>query len=443
MRTKLPCMAFVLRSFIVAAVVSPLLFNAAYSQDDLQGALTLTYKNFLVPPTANYFFQGADPAGVLIPTKGPNQKWDYSNLTKNNANNSTISYVPANNPAYPDALLQFDNYFSLAGIPIAQTNMEGNDQNSYHGLGTHFERQAFSLKLLTGNINDSLIIIEQNVQEPDQLFEKYPVTYQASFNSHSISVTNFQLTIAAFGLNHTPGQFVQHTYDKREVVGWGKLRIPTSTGPSDWIKGLLQKLSVLKIDSVYLAGAPAPGALLAAFGVTQGETSNSFYEYRFYRKGIEAYLINFSTDITFTNIKAINYDTKYADIYCNGGIKMCNSGTLECVPNGLANYALLNNGATIGSCNNIIAGNVAEDNFSAKTIDTKIFPNPSSNEFNIQLSEISSASVYVYDLFGRQVQKFENVSGKLRVGKEWKQGIYMVQVIQNNQKKTFKLIKGE
>src|SRR6266487_847093 len=404
MKTKLTCITQTSGNLMAIILVCTLNYAQA------QQPITLTYKNFLVPPKADYFYQGAYAPGVAIPSKGVNQVWDYSGLTKNDANSNAVSYVPASYPAYPNALRQFDNSFTLAGIPIAQTNMEGNDENSYHGLGTHFERQAFSLQSLTGGSTDSLIIVKQNVHEPHQIWEKYPVTYLTSFMSHSISVTNFQLSIAAFGLDHTPGQFVQHTYDKREVLGWGKVRIPTSSGPSQYIRALLQKLTVLKVDSVYLAGSPAPAALLAAFGVTQGETSNSYYQYRFYRRGIDAYLVNFFMDSEFKNISGLNYDTKYVN------------------------------------CENIIAGNSSsESNLVANDISVKVFPNPSSNEFTINLSGkyTTQATVIVVDLSGREVQKFENVSGVLKFGKELKSGIYMVQVIQNNQQKTFKIVKTE
>ncbi|HXL55296.1 MAG TPA: hypothetical protein VN958_03500, partial [Chitinophagaceae bacterium] len=339
MKTKLTCITQTSGNLMAIILVCTLSYAQA------QQPITLTYKNFTMPAKAKYFYQGADAAGVAIPTQGANQKWDYSNLTKNDANSNAVSYVPASYPAYPTALRQFNNFFPLAGIPIAQTNIEGNDENSYHGLGTHFDRQAFSLQLLTGSATDSLIIVRQNVHEPHQIWEKYPVTYLTSFMSHSISVTNFQLSIAAFGLDHVPGQFVQHTYDKREVVGWGKVRIPTASGPSDYIRALLQKLTVLKVDSVYLGGAPAPAALLAAFGVTQGETTNSYYQYRFYHRGTDAYLINFFMDATFANITGLNYDTKYVN------------------------------------CDNLIAvSSESEANLAASDISIRAFPNPSPNE---------------------------------------------------------------
>jgi hypothetical protein len=390
-------------------IVSLCFLNYAKAQEPI----TLTYKNFPTPPKANYFYQGANAAGVFIPAPGDNRSWDYSNLTKDDANNSAISYMPASFSAYPNALRQFNNSFVLAGIPIAQTNMEGNDENSYHGLGTHFERQAFSLLSLTGNTTDSLIIVKQNVHEPHQIWQKYPVTYLSSWKSHSISRTDFQLSITAFGLDHTPGQFVQHTFEKREVVGWGKVRIPTASGPSQYIKALLEKLTVLKIDSVYLGGAPAPAALLAAFGVTQGETSNSYYQYRFYRKGIDAYLINFFMDASFTNIIGLNYDTKYLNLNCDND-------------------------------NNIIASS-SESEINLADVTVKVFPNPSPNEFTLNVSGkyAANTSVNVFDLSGKQVQKFERVSGQLKFGKELKAGIYMVQVTQNNQKKTFKLVKSK
>jgi len=384
------------------------LLQAAYGQGDTQAAITLTFKNFITPANADYFYQGADASGVVIPSQGGHQRWDYSNLTNKNANNSAISYVPANNPAYPDALRQFDNFFVIAGvIPIAQSNMEGNDKSSYHGLGTHFERQAFPLKSITGNPLDSLVIDKQDVQEPDQIFEKYPVTYLTSFNSHSISKTNFHLSIAVFGLDHVPGQFVQHTYDSRDVVGWGKMRIPTTNGPSKYIKALMQKLSVLKVDSVYLGGQPAPPALLAAFGVTQGETTRSFYQYRFYHEGTDAYLINFSMDPTFSTITGLNYDTKYVD---------------------------KNPDNMIAAATNVNASFAA-----------KVFPNPSPSEFTMSFDNKSGskASVAVFDLYGRQVQKMETVSNTLRFGRDLKPGTYSVQVTLNNEIKTFNVVKRQ
>ncbi|HEY6977456.1 MAG TPA: T9SS type A sorting domain-containing protein [Chitinophagaceae bacterium] len=414
MKTKLTRITSAPGNFVTITSACAILLSTVHAQQDLsQGPITLTYKNFITPAQAKYFYQGADAAGVAIPAHGANKVWDYSKLVKNNANNDSRSYVPASYPAYPNALRQFDNFFALAGIPIAQTNMESNDENSYHGLGTHFERQAFPLESITGNANDSLIINRQNVHELHQVWEKYPVTYLSSYMSHSISVTNFQLSIAAFGLDHVPGQFVQHTFDKREVVGWGKVRIPASSGPGQFIRALLQKLNVLKIDSVYLAGSPAPPELLAAFGVTQGETDNSYYQYRFYRRGIDAYLINFFMDSKFKTITGLNYDAKYADR---------------------------------NDDNMIAASSPSEDDLTINEITIKAFPNPSRNEFTINLSGKSAvqASVLVFDLSGKQVQKFENVStGELKFGKELRPGIYMVQVIQNNRKKTFKLVKTE
>lgn len=408
MKTKLTCLASISGKLIMLLLFGAFV-SSTYGQDEnSQGAISLTYKKFTVPAKADYFFQGANASGVAIPAQGINRRWDYSNLTKNDANNDAMSFVPANNSAYPGALRQFDNYFQLAGLPILQSNMQGNDEESFHGLGTHFDRQAFPLQSITGGVNDSLVIDMQNVQEPDQIFQKYPVTYLSSFSSHSISRTNFHLTIAAFGLNNVPGQFVQHTYDSRNVVGWGKVKVPTENGPSNWIKVLLEKLSVLKVDSVYLAGQPAPAALLAAFGVSQGGTTHSFYQYRFYQRDIEAYVMNFFMDPTFSTITGLNYDTKFV----------------------------------AKNPNSLIAANTTT-NASTSTGMVKVYPNPSPNEFVINLANKNKATVVVFDLSGRQVQRFENVSATLKFGRDLKPGTYVVQVILNNEKHNFKLVKSE
>src|SRR4051794_8419667 len=87
-------------------IVLACVLNYAQAQEPI----TLTFQNFRTPPNADYFYQGANAAGVTIPAYGANRIWDYSDLTKNNANSDSRSYVPASYPGFPNALRQFNNF---------------------------------------------------------------------------------------------------------------------------------------------------------------------------------------------------------------------------------------------------------------------------------------------------------------------------------------------
>lgn len=408
--------------------------------------VNLTYKNFLVPPTADYFYQGADAAGVAIPAKGANKTWNYGTLLSKDSNSYAESDVPAYNVAFPTAFRKYNNVFFIGEIPVALEVLENNNENAYTELGNHFERQAFSLALLTGGATDSLIVDKQDVVVKPEVFQKYPVAYGTASASNSHYVTNYELSIAAYGLDHVPGQFVQNVSDRRKVIGWGKVKTPTTSGPSPYINALLEELYILRTDSVYLGGTPMDSSLAAAFGLVQGQTINSTYQYRFYQKGIDAYLLNFSfTDATFSSIAALNYDTKYADIHCEDGVKMCVDGASQCVTYTAANFALLHRNATVGDCSAPIAVTHTDIGaVSAAMLHVSVFPNPTGSVFTLNLFSkiIAPVSVTVYDISGRKLMHFDNIrENQFQFGRELKAGTYMMQVIQGNTKQTFKIIK--
>ena len=99
------------------------------------------------------------------------------------------------------------------------------------------------------------------------------------------------------------------------------------------------------IDSIYINDEPAPDVLLAAFGLSQGKKS---FEncYTFLRRGIDAPLVTFNMDNSFSSIKSIQYDVKFTDIYCGDKEKLCNNALLQCVPYSMVTPALF----TVGRC---------------------------------------------------------------------------------------------
>ena len=111
----------------------------------------------------------------------------------------------------------------------------------------------------------------------DQL--KFPLAYQDQWTLNYRQDVDFELTVATFGLNQTPGKNARYFTQVREVVGEGTVRIPDINGtPSQPFDALLIKVLRTAIDSTFLGGSPAPDPLLTTFGLTQGSVaSDSFY----------------------------------------------------------------------------------------------------------------------------------------------------------------------
>jgi hypothetical protein len=166
----------------------------------------------------------------------------------------------------------------------------------------------------------------------------------------------------------------------------------------------------------------------------------------------------FDMNSSFTAINYIQYDTKRLDIYCDEdeSVKMCINGHTRCVEYEDANHALLNQHAAIGACaGNTHCDNEEDDNnkrIMPGTISSagpgsviSVYPNPSSYGFTLVLdSKVNiPASVFVFDLSGRQVLKMENVSSIVQFGKQLQAGTYIVRVIQDRLRKEFKLIKTQ
>ena len=79
------------------------------------------------------------------------------------------------------------------------------------------------------------------------------------------------------------------------------------------------------------------------------------------------------------------------------------------------------------------------------TMITRIQPNPSTDHFKIIIGGRSdeNASVRIYDIAGRIVERYENTNGSatLQVGASLKGGTYFAEVIVNDRKRVFKLVK--
>ncbi|MBI1781978.1 MAG: T9SS type A sorting domain-containing protein, partial [Sphingobacteriales bacterium] len=80
----------------------------------------------------------------------------------------------------------------------------------------------------------------------------------------------------------------------------------------------------------------------------------------------------------------------------------------------------------------------------AKIFEAKIGPNPSENRFNLQVQSSSGEPIHVtvVDISGRLISQFVTTPYQtMNFGADIKKGVYMVHILQGNDRKTLKVIK--
>ncbi|HLG34523.1 MAG TPA: DNRLRE domain-containing protein [Bacteroidia bacterium] len=85
------------------------------------------------------------------------------------------------------------------------------------------------------------------------------------------------------------------------------------------------------------------------------------------------------------------------------------------------------------------------ENISSNDFDVNVFPNPSSSDFTfvINSSENNSCTISIFDLTGRVVEAYKNVSvnEEFKCGKALTDGIYYAEIISGDQRKVLKLVR--
>ncbi|HMG16828.1 MAG TPA: T9SS type A sorting domain-containing protein [Saprospiraceae bacterium] len=261
-----------------------------------QTAITINASDIPVPTAA---FNITDVTG-LIPNPVPtaNFSWDYGTI--NSATTLTANYITETDPNY--TALGIDVYqsgFKSLTTGLA-TNLGYNIFYEYDFNATavddkaiYIDAQSYSLGALTGNTKDSLTFPAQGwLWNSPRRIMQFPFTDKSSWFSTSVRETDFNLTVSLAGLNKAPGKHYYAILREDTIVGWGKMRVYTPSGPSNYYDVLVDRISQVAIDSFYLNGAPANQVLLSAFGITQGQFSDYNNRYNVYRKGSFQYLFS-------------------------------------------------------------------------------------------------------------------------------------------------------
>ena len=273
-----------------------------------QTPFTITANNF--PLFGIQTFQGPNTGTNLTP--GTNGNWDYSALSSTGTAQSP--YFPETDPFYTQAgvdvyIDDFKNLTPQLGY-ILYNEFDFNSTGVFD-KGIYIDPQAYSVGAFSGNSLDSIRFPFQGYIYPtSRKVMQFPATFGSNWSSQNRRWVNFDLTVTALGLNKVPGQHVFTTFRTDSIVGSGTMRVYTAAGPSIAYAVLIDKINQYAVDSFYLAGAPAPTALLTAFGMTQGQQTGINKRYTVYREGQSTALAIFLYGSNnYTTPTAIYFDT--------------------------------------------------------------------------------------------------------------------------------------
>ena len=265
-------------------------------QQSAGAQVKITNNDYPLEPGLDSVWFDQSGASIPIPEKGPNKQYDYSGLIRTSSQILKI-LDGGKHSVIKGATHKHRGDYTIQGYDFRTFEYVRVDADGYSTVGRAQFDTSHSLILVTGNANDIMHFpdYDQEYTHPRTMM-KFPFAYEDEWSGMDIQVTKFDITVAAFGLNQVPGEIVRRRYQKREVVGYGELTIPDGEGGKSLpINVLLVNTRDSIIDSVFLAGQPAPTALLDAFKFTQGRTK--IYEtYSFEMRGLGRQPLGFVLD---------------------------------------------------------------------------------------------------------------------------------------------------
>jgi len=127
----------------------------------MQAQVTITADNFQREAMFVDSLYSDRSAGLLVPSEGPDQFWDYSELSTDIF--FTIDYRDASgDPVFTDALNYWRSDLSFLGLPIENYDYEAIDDMGWNEVGRRIVETAFPIAMLTGGMNDTTELIFYN-----------------------------------------------------------------------------------------------------------------------------------------------------------------------------------------------------------------------------------------------------------------------------------------
>jgi hypothetical protein len=340
-------------------------------------------------------------AGVTVPTSGNNQIWDFTNLrdTFSFANSyrevtipvtslSPAPFVTANTQSFISRVLQLK--YGMSSWRYFRTDATG-----FYCLG---DSTLIARELLRNGFDSVTYPIQIREFKPAIQYYKFPMSTNTAWKNNSRLTTNILLKINALGLDNALLQHVLITASTDSIIGWGTLKMRSSTpGVILNFNALLVSSTWVGTDSFYFNGTLASTDLLSRLELTQGysNTQKSVY------------------------FLASKYKAPYLTFFLN------NSNDLEDIYRAIL--------PDVGLA-------VRNEDLGDPKITTTVFPNPTSERatFEFDKTSIDDWRVFIYNEAGQIIRNdfVKTPEGKTQFTIDFDSnlpnGVYFYQIIDDN-----------
>lgn len=222
---------------------------------------------------------------VAPPQGGADQVWDFSDLDLNLLSVNLNFPVADDDTCFTGTTTFRNTSLNFQGFVYPARDYEITNDSGRYTRGQKVPAAKFSLLQVTGNPADTLAFSALNI-ELNAPFIRFPATFGSAFVDTIIINNPFALTVSGFGLNMTPGNEHTETVYHRDIIGYGTIILPQSDGSvTEPLEVLLSRDSTVTTATYTLGGAPAPPALLQAFGLMEVNVSTRV-SYFFHAKGV-------------------------------------------------------------------------------------------------------------------------------------------------------------
>jgi len=256
-----------------------------------QSAIVLNQANFPALASTVETYSQAGTGGVVTPTTGANQTWNYTGLTPIGQPFSNTYTAPIATSPFTGTTRAYTYTITFGILSVLGTTYEALSATGLQYQGFRIVTQRFGLGSITGFSTDSVVVPTQTVPAGAARFVFPTTTGTVNRQNYRLATTGL-LTVALAGLNRSPLRLVQRFSSVDSVAGWGTVRIPTATGTASApYPALLLRRRMVEVDSFYLGTAPAPALLLAALNLQQGATTYNFSD-AFFRANSSQPLLN-------------------------------------------------------------------------------------------------------------------------------------------------------
>lgn len=249
-----------------------------FGQASAFGQITITSANckFAAPPQVDTF--EVLPVTTPRPSVGADQVWDLSSATPQSQ--VFYNYFQPNKTDFPKASLGLYAVTSFSQLDYGYALQRGVEPTGFYEYGQQLSRQALPIGGLTGNPLDSVVFLQQAVKYAGAYRPyMFPLTMGTAWKDTFRLTVKFNLTVSAFGLNKVSGERRSVWTEDQSVVSWGSMTVRNAAGFKSAPQPVLciRRTEIIR-DSFFLAGQPAPAALLTAFGLQQGQISRVYEE---------------------------------------------------------------------------------------------------------------------------------------------------------------------